>query len=181
MPEILILVPQFQQIFNWIITNNTGLFDFLKKLEQLDRVKVTLKFHPRHGRYEFYKPLIDYSKFNIECGDNFMEILDRSTLVIAMESSSALVDCILKEKPLVYINDYIHQFDDEYVYHRLLDAFECYSFKELEEFLFTSDSIEEGSQKLVPKLTSQDVLFASGDKSRRRMNTFLNDLRYGDV
>ena len=102
--KVLILVPQFQYIFNWTVVDSSGFIQSLREIEDIRDIEIILKFHPRHGRIEYYRAIMDLSRFKIQHGDNFIEILDDADIVVAFESSSALIDCILCSKPLVYIN-----------------------------------------------------------------------------
>lgn len=160
--KVLIPVPQFQYIFSWTIVDSSGFIDVLHQLMEIENIEIILKFHPRHGRIEYYKNIVDLSKFNVQDKDNYMEVLEASDIVVAFESSSALVDSILGRKPLIYIKDFMEQFNDEYVYKELISNFSTVHMQDLVKTLIRMKKKEIQLDDFLPKLTSNDVLYAKG-------------------
>jgi len=172
--KVLILVPQFQYIFNWTIVNSSGFIQSLREVEDIRDIEISLKFHPRHGRIEYYQAIMDLSRFNIQHGDNFLEILDDADIVVAFESSSALIDCILCSKPLVYINDYLEQFDDEVIYHDLIAKFTSIAMLDLAETIVKLRDKEVEIEAFLPKYKLQDVLYAKGDDAGELLAKYIS-------
>ena len=166
---VLIPVPLFQYIFNWTIVDSSGLINVLNELLEIEDVEIILKFHPRHGRVEYFDRIFDLSKFDVRVEDNFLDILNESDVVVAFESSSVLIDTILSSKPLIYISDYMEQFKDEYVYERLTSNLKCLEMKELADTLKALVINEEDLKDFLPKMNIEDILYSTGDVSGMRL------------
>lgn len=161
--KVLIPVPQFQYIFNWTVVDSSGFIKMLHQLIAIDEIEIILKFHPRHGRIEHYSGIVDLSKFNVQNKDNFMEVLEEADIVVAFESSSVLVDSILGCKPLIYVKDFMEQFNDEYVYKELISNFSSVDMLGLAETLSRLKKKEIQLDDFLPKLKLDDVLYNKGE------------------
>lgn len=161
--KVLIPVPQFQYIFNWTVVDSSGFIKMLHQLIAIDEIEIILKFHPRHGRIEHYSGIVDLSKFNVQNKDNFMEVLEEADIVVAFESSSVLVDSILGRKPLIYVKDFMEQFNDEYVYKELISNFSSVDMLGLAETLSRLKKKEIQLDDFLPKLKLDDVLYNKGE------------------
>lgn len=135
----------------------------LHQLIAIDEIEIILKFHPRHGRIEHYSGIVDLSKFNVQNKDNFMEVLEEADIVVAFESSSVLVDSILGRKPLIYVKDFMEQFNDEYVYKELISNFSSVDMLGLAETLSRLKKKEIQLDDFLPKLKLDDVLYNKGE------------------
>lgn len=135
----------------------------LHQLIAIDEIEIILKFHPRHGRIEHYSGIVDLSKFNVQNKDNFMEVLEEADIVVAFESSSVLVDSILGCKPLIYVKDFMEQFNDEYVYKELISNFSSVDMLGLAETLSRLKKKEIQLDDFLPKLKLDDVLYNKGE------------------
>lgn len=165
--KVLIPVPQFQYILNWTIVDSSGFLMMLCDLIEIDGVEIILKFHPRHGRVEYYSGILDLDRFNVQMGDNFKEILDGADIVVAFESSSVLIDSILGNKPLIYVTDYMQQFVDEDVYEGLISNFTSVRMQELTSTLNELVKKDIQLDKFLPKLTDDKVLYAKGETAAK--------------
>ena len=161
MKNILIFVPHMPFIFDWILANNLKLISFLDDISHLN-YKIILKFHPRHSKIELYKTLLHLDNFQVEEGENAHELIESSDLTIAFENSSILFDVIFKEKPLVYINDYITLFDNESVYHEFLGNITQMSFNDL-YFNLKNGFCDKNIETFYPKISKKQIFFYLGE------------------
>ena len=161
--KVLIPVPQFQYIFNWTVVDSSGFIEMLHQIMAIDGLEIILKFHPRHGRVEYYSDIVDLSKFNVQDKDNFIEVLEEADIVLAFESSSVLVDSIFRCKPLMYVKDFMEQFDDEYVYKELISNFSTVHMSDVAETLFKLKNKDISLNDFSPKFKVNDVLYSSGE------------------
>ncbi len=111
---------------------------FINNLIEDNSISIGLKFHPRHSELKYFEKYIsqltDVSTF---FEDNFFDLIKNFDAVIAMESSSAIIDCILKKVPIFYVTDFSVPFDDELVFQRLMDFLPTFEFSQYAELLET--------------------------------------------
>lgn len=157
MKNIVIFVPHMPFIFNWILANNVKLLTFLEDISNL-HYNIILKFHPRHSKIDIYKNLLHLDNFQVEEGENAHELIESAYLTIAFENSSILFDVIFKEKPLIYINDYITLFDNESVYHEFLGNITQMSFNDL-YFHLKNGFCDKDIETFYPKISKKQVFF----------------------
>ena len=163
MKNILIFVPHMPFIFTWILANNLKLVSFFKDISSLN-YNIILKFHPRHSKVELYKTFLNLENFQIEEGENTDELIELSDLIIAFETSAVLFDVIFKNKPLVYIKDYIPLFNNETVYIEFLEYLTLLSFDELYSFL-KEGLFNEDFDNFLPKITKNQLLYCFSEEA----------------
>ena len=167
--KVLIPVPQYQYIFGWTVVNSSGLVKLLNDLTALNGVEVILKFHPRHGRVEYYEDVVDLSNFRVEDGDNYLELLELADIVVAFESSTTLIDSIIGAKPLIYISDYIEQFRDENVYNELISNLKLVKMNNLPEILTKLERKDLNINMFLPRINVHDVFYKTGDTAGKAL------------
>tara|TARA_B100000963_G_scaffold169373_1_gene147296 strand:+ start:35593 stop:36111 length:519 start_codon:yes stop_codon:yes gene_type:complete len=169
--NILILMPHMPIIFNWLLTDDIKLIYFLKKVNDNDDFNFILKFHPHHSQIKAYERIVNFDKLTIETKPNLFELIKLSDLVVAFESSSALFDVLLKNKPLIFVEDYIEIFDNEHVYRDFLSKINTVKFDNIFKIFK-----EVNFNNLKLDLSKNQIFHLTNRDSKKKIYSFFNSL-----
>ena len=129
--EIILFFPHHPEVFHYKSYNHLGLVSLIKKINQDPRYNLTIKCHPRHSskiKSSPYLKILNNTKVVFD--DNLKNLLHECDLAIAMESSTAIIDCLIMNKPVFYVSNFSDHFNDEYVYNKLLSHLNVFVFED---------------------------------------------------
>lgn len=162
-------MPHMPIIFNWLLTDDIKLIYFLKKVSDNNNFNFVLKFHPHHGKIKTYERILNFEKLTIETKPNLFELIELSDLVVAFESSSALFDVLLKNKPLIFVEDYIEIFDNEHVYKDFLSKINTVKFDNIFKIF---NEVDYNTLKL--DLSKNEIFHLTKRDSKKKIYSFFN-------
>lgn len=164
MKTILVLVPMSSEVVNNILSNNTDLHNFFQSLSGYNH-NFILKTHPRHSRLDLNN-LGTQKNIFVENGNNIKELIEKCDLAIALESSSAILDVLFYEKPLIYIKDFIIHFNNEIVLFNFLENLSKLSFCDLDELLKSDLGID--LERFKSNYNKDNILYNHGNASIKK-------------
>jgi hypothetical protein len=129
--SILFLYPCYQYFFYERLYNFKKLNNFFEQIINITNTKIFIKFHPRH--FNLNDQIFDFIRENnIEYSieNDLLEHINNFDTVVAFEPSGALVDSIIFNKKVVYINDYINIYENEKLLKKFISTINSLSFSQ---------------------------------------------------
>ena len=171
--EIILFFPHHPEVFHYKSYNHSGLISFISEITKDARFNLTIKCHPRHSKMNklsTYFKSIDNAKIVFE--DNLTILLSNCDLAIAMESSTAIIDCLLINKPVFYASNFSDYFNDEIIYTKLLSHLNTFEFNDFSE-LFNKISNSNLNEFIV---SSKVVEYFCKKTNSKDLKLSLNDI-----
>lgn len=165
--RVLVLIPSHPEVFVHKPYNIKGMIDLIDKLSMDAEIELGLKFHPRHSKAKYFEEYIARLKdVQVFFGDDFFELINAFHLTIAMEPSSAVIDCIIKGKPVFYFTDFSITYDDELVYFHQLKYLPTFKFSEFSS-LIESIKVESLDKYILDKESREYFCFSPTNSAKQ--------------
>lgn len=136
--HILFLYPCYQYFFFERLYNFKKLNDFFEQIINIPNTKIFIKFHPRH--FNLNDQIFDFIRENnieYSVANDLLEHINNFETIVGFEPSGALIDSIIFNKKVVYINDFINVYENEKILKKFINIVNSLSFS---QFLFRINS-----------------------------------------
>lgn len=138
--SIVFLYPCYQYFFYERLYNFKKLNNFFEQIIKIPDLRIFIKFHPRH--FNQSDQIFDFiNKNNIEYSteNDLLQHINNFDTIVGFEPSGALIDSIILNKKVVYINDYINIYENEKSLKKFIKTVNSLSFS---QFLLMAKSGE---------------------------------------
>ena len=151
--KVLIVFPCHHDIFIFKPYDLLSLKSFVDYVLNINLFEVAIKYHPRHKSTDSIS-FNNNKNVKIFMEDNFDEIIDNYNTIVFFETSTAIIDSILKNKLVIYIKGFSFIFNNEFIFKNFINKlpnFDISMHEEVVEYILNEIKTDPEKKQLLKK------------------------------